>query len=158
MPVDALAKLDKCTKTSSLPFNNFKPSFMHNGSVPTIENIIKDYIEHRDKSLYYGKKRIDAEKEYNKLLTKYDGEEKHYSLENANNIYKAYCDMIAFGEESVSAQNRFLESEEKLKEIGQILFEATITADIAMTPAINGGMPGTRTVRVTYNHGQVMVS
>lgn len=131
---------------------------MNSNSAAGIETIIKDYIEHKERSYFYGKKRMDAEKEYNKLLTKYNGEEKHYTLDHANDIYKAYCDMIAFGEESVLAQNRFIKSEEKLKEIGRILFEATITAEIVMVPAINGETPGKRSVRVTYNDGQVIVS
>ena len=130
---------------------------MTNPQVPGIESIIRDYIDQREKSFYYGKKKLDAEKEYNKLLTKYDGEEKHYRIENANAIYRAYHDMISFGHESEKAQNSFQETEEKLKEIGRILFEATITADIAMTPGINGSNPGIRSVRVTYNNGQVMV-
>ena len=123
-----------------------------------LEFIIREYIENREKSLFFGRKRIDAEKEYNKLLTKYDGGEKQYSLQHANNIYKAYCDMIAYGEESVAAEDRFLKSEEKLKEVGRILFEATISAEIPMTPPLNGEKPLTRAVLITYNNGQVMVS
>ena len=130
---------------------------MHTTSNPGIESIIRDYIENRERFLFYGKKRMDAEKEYNKLLTKYNGEEKLYTLDHANSIYQAYCDMIAYGEQATVAQNNFMLSEERLREIGQILFEATITADIAMTPAINGGSPVSRLVRVVYNNGQVMV-
>ena len=130
---------------------------MHTPSNPGIENVIREYIENRERSLFYGKKRMDAEKEYNRLLAKYNGEEKLYTLDHANSIYKAYCDMITYGEQATLAQNNFMLSEERLKEIGQILFEATITADIAMAPAINGGSPVSRLVRVVYNNGQVMV-
>ena len=130
---------------------------MHTNSYPGIEAIIKDYIESRERSLYFGKMKIDAEKEYNKLLAKSGGEEKLYTLEHANSIYKAYCDMIAYGEQSTHAQTSFLQSEERLKEVGRILFEATITADISMVPAINGETPICRPVRVVYNNGQVMV-
>ena len=124
---------------------------------PGIETVIRDYIDNRERFLFYGKKKIDAEKEYNRLLTKYNGEEKLYTLDHANSIYRAYCDMIAYGEQAAQAQTNFMLSEEKLKEIGQILFEATITADIAMTPSINGNSPVSRMVRVVYNNGQVMV-
>ena len=130
---------------------------MHTTSNPGIESVIRDYIENRERFLFYGKKRMDAEKEYNRLLTKYNGEEKLYTLDHANSIYQAYCDMIAYGEQASQAQNNFMLSEERLREIGQILFEATITADIAMTPAINGGSPVSRMVRVVYNNGQVIV-
>ena len=139
------------------PFGITKLHIMHTTSNPGIESVIRDYIENRERFLFYGKKRMDAEKEYNRLLTKYNGEEKLYNLDHANSIYRAYCDMIAYGEQASQAQNNFMVSEERLKEIGQILFEATITADIAMTPAINGGTPVSRMVRVVYNNGQVLV-
>lgn len=123
----------------------------------TIESLIRDYIEQKEKSMFYGKKRLDAEKEYNRLLTNYDGEAKHYSLEQADKIYKAYLEMIANGEESSQASARFEEAAEKLREVGQILFEATINAQIVMKP-VNGDAAATRSVRVTYNNGQVIVS
>ena len=41
-----------------------------------IEKTIKDYIELREMSRLYAKKRNDLEKEYNKLLTNYNGEER----------------------------------------------------------------------------------
>lgn len=123
----------------------------------TIEQLIRDYIEQKEKSMFYGKKRLDAEKEYNRLLTNYDGEAKHYSLEQADKIYKAYSDMIAHGEESSQARVRFDEAAEKLREVGQILFEATINAVISMKP-INGDAATTRSVKVTYNNGQVVVN
>jgi hypothetical protein len=123
----------------------------------TIEQLIRDYIEQKEKSMYYGKKRLDAEKEYNKLLTHYDGEAKHYTLEQADKIYKAWLEMIANGEESSQAKARFDEVAEKLREVGQILFESTINARITMKP-INGEAAATRDVRVTYVNGQVVVS
>lgn len=122
-----------------------------------IENIIKDYIGCKEKSILYSKKRIDAEKEYNRLLTKYNGEAKHYSLAQANQIYKTHREMIAYGEELKRAQDRFTEAEDKLKDIGRILFDATITAEILMPPA-NGEMPGTRLVTITFNEGHAIVS
>lgn len=104
----------------------------------SVENIIKEYLEHKESSIRFGKKRMDAEKEYNKLLTKYNGESKNYSLQQADSIYKAYMDMISFGQESEKAEKIFLEAEHKLREVGEILFEATITAEIPVTPSING--------------------
>ena len=129
-----------------------------NTTNPGIETIIRDYIEQKERSNFFGKKKLDAEKEYNKLLTAYDAGEKQYSLEHANKIYRAYHEMLHYGEESAIAQHRFAESEERLKEIGRILFEATITADIPMTPAINGNGAAMRNVRIAYNNGHVIVS
>ena len=126
-------------------------------SVPTIENIIREYLESKEKSIVYGKKRLDSEKEYNRLLTKYDGEAKHYSLDQADLIYRTYREMIAHGQESELAQARFTEAEEKLREVGQILFEATINARISM-PLSNGEIPESRSVTVSYNNGQPIVS
>jgi hypothetical protein len=128
-----------------------------NHSTPDIEQILKDYLLYKEKSIVFGKKRLDAEKEYNREPTQYNGEAKHYSLEQANKIYKAYHEMIANGEESAQAQSHLNEMEEKLREIGQILFEATITAEITMG-ATNGEIPAKRSVRVTYNNGQPVVS
>lgn len=122
-----------------------------------VETIIRNYIEQKERSYTYGKKRMDAEKEYNRLLTKYNGESKTYSLEQANRIYKAYQDMIAFGEESSVAQARFIEAEENLRELGRILFQATITAEIPTTP-VNGETPGIREVTISYDNGAVIVS
>jgi len=126
-------------------------------AVSGIESMIKDYIEHKERSMIYGKKRLDSEKEYNKLLTKYNGEAKHYSLEQADSIYKAYLEMIANGEESELAKARFAEAEEKLNKVGQILFEATINAEIMINPN-NGEGPSVRPVTVKYYNGQVSVS
>jgi hypothetical protein len=129
---------------------------MNTTSAHSIESIIRDYIEHREQSLLYGKKRMDAEKEYNKLLAKYGGENRHYSLDHANDIYKAYIDMITFGEASRQADSLFIETEEKLKEIGRILFEPTISADITISSP--GQAPRLSSVTVIYNNGQVMVN
>ena len=130
---------------------------MFANSVSELEIMIKDYIEHKERSMVYGKKRLDSEKEYNKLLTHYNGEAKHYSLEQASNIYKAYLEMVANGEESALAQARFAEAEEKLRHVGEILFEATINAEITIN-SVNGGSPSTRPVTVKYVNGQVVVS
>ena len=73
----------------------------------SLESIIKDYLEQKQRSINFGKKRLESEKEYNRLLTKYDGEAKHYSLDHADKIYKAYHEMIANGDEASSAQELF---------------------------------------------------
>jgi hypothetical protein len=122
-----------------------------------IENIIKDYIESKERSLRCTKERNDMEKEYNKLLTLFGGEAKNYNLEQAGNIYEAYQEMIVRGEEAKLAAIQFNEAEEKLKELGAILFEATINAEISMTP-VNGEAPAKRPVTVAYYDGQPIVS
>jgi hypothetical protein len=121
-----------------------------------IEKTIKDYIELEEMSRLYAKKKNDLEKEYNKLLTNSNGEEKNYSLEQADKIYKTYCEMIACEEQSKIANDSFNEAENKLREIGRILYEATIHAEISL-PAINGGGPRTKAVMVSYNNGQVYI-
>jgi hypothetical protein len=123
----------------------------------TVETIIKDYLEQKERSFAYGKKRVDAEKEYNRLLTKYNGESKTYSLEQANRIYKAHNDMIVFGEEAAIAHTRFMEAEERLREAGRILFDASITAEIRIAP-LNGDSPSIREVTVAFDNGSVIVS
>jgi len=123
----------------------------------TIEVFIKDYIENKEKAHLTGKRRIDLEKEYNKLLTLYGGESKHYNLEQAGSIYKAYREMTASEEEANLAKARFDEAEQKLMELGTILFEGTIEAEIALTP-INGECIRTKMVRVAYYNGGVIVS
>ena len=130
---------------------------MSNIPAITIETIIKDYLEHKERSFVFGKKRMDAEKEYNRLLTKYNGESKTYSLEQANRIYKAHNDMLAYGEEAAVAHDRFMEAEERLREAGRILFDASITAEIPITP-VNGEAPGIREVTVAFDNGSVIVS
>ncbi len=130
---------------------------MNANPVPVVGTIIKEYLEHKEKSFFYGKKRMDAEKEYNRLLTKYNGESKTYSLEQANRIYRAYHDMLTYSEESTAAQNRFIEAEERLRELGRILFDATITAEITTT-SVNGEIPHIKEVTIVYDNGQVIVS
>lgn len=125
--------------------------------VSSIEKIIKDYIEHKEKSILGSRKRNDMEKEYNKLLTLYGGETKNFNLEQADHIYNAYLEMIVAGEEAKTAQERFDEAEKKIKELGPILFEATINAEICMTP-VNGDLPVKKPVRVAWYDGQVIVS
>jgi hypothetical protein len=126
----------------------------HNNS--EIEKIIKDYIELQEMSRLYSKKRSDLEKEYNKLLTNANGEEKNYSLEQADKIYQTYCDMLACEQQSKIANDSFIEAENKLREIGRILYEATIHAEISL-PAINGTPARTKAVMVSYNNGQVYI-
>jgi hypothetical protein len=124
--------------------------------IVSVENIIREYIEHRERSKFYGRKKLDAEKEYNKLLAKFNGEENHYNLDQANTIYKAYQDMIINGEQSTIAQAKFVEAEEKLVEVGRILFEATINAEIEVDSM--RGEPTRMAVRVDYRNGNVIVS
>ena len=121
-----------------------------------IEKTIKDYIELQEISRLYGKKRNDLEKEYNKLLTVHNGEGKNYSLEQADKIYKVYCEMITCEEQLKIASDSFNEAEDKLKEIGRVLFEATIHAEISL-PAINGTGLHIKSVMVTYNNGEVNI-
>jgi hypothetical protein len=121
-----------------------------------IEKTIKDYIELQEISRLYGKKRNDLEKEYNKLLTIYNGEGKNYSLDQADKIYKVYCEMITCDEQLKIASDSFNEAENKLKEIGRVLFEATIHADISLS-AINGTGPHIRSVKVSYDNGGVNI-
>jgi len=121
-----------------------------------IEKTIKDYIELQEISRLYAKKRNDLEKEYNKLLTIYNGEGKNYSLDQADKIYKVYCEMISCDEQSKIASDSFNEAENKLKEIGRVLFEATIHADISLS-AINGTGTHVRSVKVSYGNGGVNV-
>jgi hypothetical protein len=121
-----------------------------------IEKTIKDYIELQEMSRLYAKKRNDLEKEYNKLLTDHNGEAKNYNLEQADKIYRVYGEMISCEEQSKIAGDSFYEAENKLKEIGRILYDATIHAEISL-PAINGTAPRTRLVMVSYNNGQVFI-
>jgi hypothetical protein len=122
----------------------------------SVETIIKEYIEQREKSQFYGKKKLDSEKEYNKLLAKFNGQENNYSLDQANTIYQAYQNMIINGEQSTIAQARFVEAEEKLIEVGRILFEATIDAEIEVSSMRGEALR--QAVRVDYRNGSVIVS
>jgi hypothetical protein len=124
-----------------------------------VGKVITEYIEYKQNSLYYHKKKTDAEKEYNKLLTVYGGESKTFSLEEADTIYKAYLEMINSDALLKTAEEKFNEADEKLKAIGQILFEGNITAEIIM-PAINGnaGTGTTKHVTVSFPNGHAVVS
>jgi len=106
--------------------------------------------------LLYHKKKSDAEKEYNKLLVNSGGEDKNFTLGEAEMIYKAYVEMLVNEEQSKNAQTLFVEAEEKLKEIGRILFQASITAEISLPP-VNGSPCHTKQVTVTYPNGEVLV-
>ena len=121
-----------------------------------VVKIIQDYLEYRQKSLYYHKKKTDAEKEYNKLLVTFGGEIKKFTLEQADKIYKAYCEMLTNEVQSKTAEEKFSEADEKLKELGRILFHATITADISMPP-VNGEAWNTKQVTVTFPNGEALV-
>jgi Cdc6-like AAA superfamily ATPase len=122
-----------------------------------VERLIVEYIEQQQKSLHHHKKKTDAEKEYNKLLAISGGEDKCFSLEEAERIYKAYQDMTVNDEQSKLAESKFTESYEKLKELGQVLFYASITADV-IVPPVNGGLPAQKKVKVTFPNGEVFVA
>lgn len=122
-----------------------------------VERLIVEYIAQQQKSLYHHKKKTDAEKEYNKLLAISGGEDKNFSLDEAERIYNAYQDMIVNDELSKLAESTFNESYEKLKELGQVLFYASITANI-IVPPVNGGLPAQKTVTVTFPNGEVFVA
>ena len=122
----------------------------------TISKIITDFIELTEMSRVYGRKQIDLEKEYNKLLTEYSGEAKNYSLEQADKIYKVYKEMLDYEEKSKLATESVCQAEEKLKEIGQILYESTIHAQINL-PAINGSPAQIKSVTVKFENGQVSI-
>jgi len=121
-----------------------------------IEKIIQDYIEQQRRSHYYHKKKTDAEKEYNKLLVSSGGETKSFSLKEANKIYKAFKEIEINEEYLKEAENKFNEADEKMKELGHILFHATITADITIPP-INGEQVISKQVTVSFPNGQVFV-
>jgi hypothetical protein len=125
--------------------------------VSEVGRLIKAYIEHREKFLLYHKKKNDAEKEYNKLLVNAGGEDKNFSLEQADKIYKAYLDMQTNDAQSRIAQDLFNETEDKLKEVGRILFHATISAEIPLSP-VNGGIYDSKLVTVTFPNGEVLVA
>ena len=125
-------------------------------AVSEVEKIIQDYIEQKQKSHYYHKRKSDAEKEYNKLLVSFGGEEKNFSLEEANKIYKAFKEMQVNEEHLKNAEDKFNEADENLKELGSILFQASITADI-MIPPINGEGIVSKQVTVSFPNGQALV-
>ena len=125
-------------------------------TVSEIEKIIQDYIEQKQKSHYYHKRKSDAEKEYNKLLVSYGGEEKNFSLEEASKIYQAFKEMQVNEELLKKAEDKFNEADEKLKELGNILFHASITAHINIPP-INGEGFVAKQVTVSFPNGQALV-
>ena len=125
-------------------------------TVSEVEKIIQDYIGQKQKSHYYHKRKNDAEKEYNKLLVSYGGEEKNFSLEEANNIYRAFKEMQVNEDLLRNAENKFNEADEKLKELGSILFHASITANIIMPP-VNGEGFVSKQVTVSFPNGQALV-
>ena len=125
-------------------------------SVSEVEKIIQDYIQQKQKSHYYHKKKNDAEKEYNKLLVSCGGEEKNFSLEEANKIYRTFNEMQANEELLKNAEDKFNEADEKLKELGSILFHASITANIIISP-INGEGVTSKQVTVSFPNGQALV-
>ena len=129
---------------------------MQENNHSTISKIITDYIELTEMSRVYGRKQIDLEKEYNKLLTEYHGEAKNYSLEQADKIYKVYKEMLDYEEKSKLATESVCQAEEKLKEIGKILYESTIHAQINL-PAINGTPAQIKSVTVKFENGQVRI-
>lgn len=121
-----------------------------------VEKIIQDYMEQKQKSHYYHKKKSDAEKEYNKLLVNCGGEYKNFSLEEANKIYRAFKEMQVNEEHLKIAEDKFNEADEKLKELGNILFHATITANI-LVPPVNGEGVISKQVTVSFPNGQALV-
>jgi len=127
---------------------------MNTGS--EVEKIIRDYIEQQRKSQYYHKKKNDAEKEYNKLLVNFGGEAKNFSLEEANKIYQAFREIQINEEQLKTAEDKFNDADEKLKELGHILFHATITADI-MIPPVNGEEVVSKQITVSFPNGQALV-
>ncbi len=130
--------------------------FMTTNRNSDIEKLIIEFLEQKQKSLYHHKKKSDAEKEYNKLLAISGGEDKQFSLEEADKIYKAYQDMLINEEQCKLAEDRFNESYEKLKTLGQVLFHGSITADVIIPP-VNGGGPVAKQVTVTFPNGEVCV-
>jgi len=121
-----------------------------------VEKTIKDYIVLQEMFRLYSKKRNDLEKEYNKLLANYNEGENNYSLDQADKIYDVYREMISCEEQSKIANDNFGEAENELKKIGQILYEATIHAEISL-PAINGTAAHTRSVTISFSNGGVTV-
>lgn len=125
-------------------------------TVSEVEKIIQDYVEQKQKSYYYHKRKSDAEKEYNKLLVSLGGEEKNFSLEEANKVYRAFREIEASGKNLKIAEDKFNEADEKLKELGRILFHATITADITVPP-VNGEAVISKQVTVSFPNEQALV-
>ncbi len=129
---------------------------MQENNHSTIAKIITDYVELTEMSRIYGRKQMELEKEYNRLLTEYNGEAKNYSLEQADKIYKVYKEMLDYEEKAKVATDSVRQAENELKQIGQVLFESTIHAQINL-PAMNGTPAQTRSVTVKFDNGQVNV-
>ena len=121
-----------------------------------VEKIISDYLEQKQRSHYYHKKKNDAEKEYNKLLVSFGGEAKNFSLDEANKIYHAFREIQLNEGHLKNAEEKFNAADEKLKELGHILFHATITADIVIPP-VNGEALISKQVTVSFPNGQALV-
>ena len=126
-------------------------------NISQVEKLIADFIEQRQRSLYHHKKKTDAEKEYNKLLAISGGEGKNFSIGEADRIYQAYQDMIINEEHAKTAETRYEESYQKLKELGRILFYGNIYAEITIPP-LNGHGAVTKQVIVSFPNGEVSVS
>ena len=125
-------------------------------AVSEVEKIIQEYIEQKQKSHYYHKRKNDAEKEYNKLLVSCGGEEKNFSLDQANKIYQAFKEMQVNEELLKNAEDKFNEADEKLKELGSILFHASVTAEIKIPP-VNGEGFISKQITVSFPNGQALV-
>jgi len=122
-----------------------------------VSKIISEYIGHKQRSLYHQKKMNDAEKEYNKLLAISGGEEKNFTLAEADRIYNAFIEIKNNEEQFKVAEEKFNEADEQLKELGKIIFQGTITGDITI-PATNGELPSKKQVTVSFPYGQALVS
>ncbi|HMU46290.1 MAG TPA: hypothetical protein PKC72_07985 [Chitinophagaceae bacterium] len=125
-----------------------------NGS--SVAEMIREYLDYRQKSQYYHKKKNDAEKEYNKLLVTTNGEVENITLEKAEKIYELYAEMIFNQEESRMTDIKFREADEKLKEVGRILFHTSVIADIEMPP-LNGESRHAKQVTLSFPNGEVLV-
>jgi hypothetical protein len=121
-----------------------------------VGKLITDYIVLTEMSRHYGKKQVDLEKEYNRLLNHYNGEVKNYSLGQADKIYLTYTDMKSYADKSRVASENLIDAEKKLQELGKILFESTVHAQIEI-PAINGNPSQLRSVRMVFQGGKVQV-
>ena len=129
---------------------------MMTNSNSDVQKTIKDYIVLQEMFKLYAKKRNDLEKEYNRLLANYNDGEKNYTLDQADKIYGIYREMASCEEQSKIANENFHEAENELKRIGEILYEASIQAEISL-PAINGTAAHTRSVLVSFSNGSVTV-
>jgi hypothetical protein len=129
---------------------------MMTNSNSDVQKTIQDYIVLQEMFKLYAKKRNDLEKEYNRLLANYNDGEKNYTLDQANKIYGIYREMVNCEEQSKIANDNFVEAENELKRIGEILYEASIQAQISL-PAINGTAAHTKSVVVTFSNGGVTV-